>query len=369
MGKVIHVAPSVRQPVANPQLIRPDWRTGVPRNSCLLWLDRNENTDPEMAALVARILSEIPVRALSTYPECAPLYHKLATHLGVRVECLLLTAGSDGAIRSVFEAYVNPGDVVIHTRPSFAMYAIYCQMFDATPVTLEYQPSDHGPSLPVESVVNTITEVRPKLVCLPNPDSPAGTVFSPDDLRRIIEAVGKAKGLVLIDEAYYPFHDWTALSWIHEYAHLVIARTFSKAWGLAGLRLGYAVSCPEVTNLLHKLRPSYEANTLQVTFVERLLDHVSAMHDSVRRLNAGRDAFLAEMDALGLRTIHAKGNFLHVAFGDRASAVHAALQDMVLYHRESNDHCLKGFSRFSATTVELFQPVIEQIRRVVTEAP
>jgi histidinol-phosphate aminotransferase len=321
-----------------------------------------------MAALVARILSEIPVRALSAYPECTPLYHKLATHLGVGIECLLLTAGSDGAIRSVFETYVNPGDVVIHTQPSFAMYAVYCQMFGATPVTLEYQPSDHGPSLAVESVVQTITEVRPKLVCLPNPDSPTGTVFSPDDLRRIIETAGGARAVVLIDEAYYPFYDWTALPWVEQYGHLVIARTFSKAWGLAGLRLGYAVSCPEVTHLLHKMRPSYEANTLQVTFVERLLDHANVMHDSVRRLNAGRDTFLAEMDALGLRTIHAKGNFLHVAFGERASAVHRVLQDMILYQHESNDLCLKGFTRFSATTVELFRPVIAQIRRVITEA-
>ena len=368
MGKIIHVAPSARQPVANPQLIRPDWTIGVPRDPSLLWLDRNENTDPELAAVVARILSEIPTRVLCTYPECAPLYRKLAAHLGVGVECLLLTAGSDGAIRSVFETYVNPGDVVIHTQPSFRMYAVYCQMFGATPVTLEYQPSDHGPSLPVENVVHTITQVRPKLVCLPNPDSPTGTVFSPDHLRRIIEAAGEAKSLILIDEAYYPFHDWTALSWIHTYGHLVIARTFSKAWGLAGLRIGYAVSCPEVTNLLHKMRPSYEANTLQVTLVERLLDHASAMHDSVRRLNAGRDIFLAEMDGLGLRTIHAKGNFLHVAFGERAAAVHRLLQDVVLYHRESNDLCLKGFTRFSATTVELFQPVIGRIRRVVTGA-
>ncbi len=82
-----------------------------------------------------------------------------------------------------------------------------------------------------------------------------------------------------------------------------------------------------------------------------------------------RDTFLAEMDALGLRTIHAKGNFLFVALGERASAVHAAVQDMVLYRRDSNDPCLRGFSLFSATTVHLFHPVIERIRHVITEAP
>jgi len=369
MRKIVHIAPNARQPITDPQLTRPDWTAGVPRDPHCLWLDKNENTDPELSALTVRVLSEIPASALSTYPECAPLYRKLAAHLGLGAECLLLTAGSDGAIRSVFETYINAGDVVVHTQPTFAMYAVYCRMFGAKPVTLEYEPSDHGPSLPVETVVNTITQVRPKIVCLPNPDSPTGTVFSPDHLRRIIEAAGEVRALILIDEAYNPYYDWTALSWIHEYGHLVIARTFSKAWGLAGLRIGYAVSCPEVTELLHKVRPMYEVNTLAVAFVERMLDHSDAILDSVRRLNAGRDAFLAEMDALGLRTVHAKGNFLYVAFGERASAVHGALQDSVLYRRDSNDPCLKGFTRFSATTVQLFQPVIERIREVITETP
>jgi histidinol-phosphate aminotransferase len=240
-------------------------------------------------------------------------------------------------------------------------------MYGAKVVPLVYQPSDRGPTLAVQEVVNTIEKVCPKLVCLPNPDSPTGTVFSPSDMRQIIEAAGKAGALILIDEAYYPFYEHTVVPWVDEYNHLVVARTFAKAWGISGLRIGYAVSCPDVARLLHKVRPMYEVNTVAVALVERLLDFSPEILASVRRINAGRDAFLKEMKSLQLNTLITHGNFLHVAFSQYASAVHSRLKNVVLYRLDFSDPCLKGFSRFSATTVERFQPIIEHIHQVVVQ--
>lgn len=362
-----YMAPAARAPVADPKLFRPDWIGGVPRDPNLLWLDKNENTDPELAKLTTRLLSEIDPTSIYSYPECAPLYNKLADHLGLKADHLLLTAGSDGAIRSVFEAFINPGDVVVYTVPTFAMYAVYSSMYGAQVVPLIYQPSDEGPTLPLEEVVSTIEKVRPKLVCLPNPDSPTGTVFSPSDMRKIIEAAGKAGALILIDEAYYPFYEDTVVPWVDEYNHLVVARTFAKAWGISGLRIGYSVSCPDVARLLHKVRPMYEVNTLSVELLKRLLDFSHEVLASVRRLNAGRDAFLEEMKALKLRTLITHGNFLHVAFGQYAPTVHERLKNVVLYRLDGGEGCLKGFSRFSATTVERFQQIIKHIQQVINE--
>lgn len=356
--------PPPRVPVGEPGLIRPDWTGGVSRDPRLLWADRNENTDPELAAVVAKILSEVDYATVLCYPACGPLYRKLAAYLGVRPDQLLLAAGSDGVIRAVFEAFINPGDLVVYTQPTFGMYAVYVRMFGAQAVALEYRPSNRGPVLPVDSVVKTIAEVRPKLVCLPNPDSPTGTAFSTDALRWIIEAAGDVGALILCDEAYYPFYDYSALSCLQDYPHLVISRTFAKAWGLAGLRIGYAIANVQVTALLHKVRPMYEVNAVAVAVAERMLDVSHEMLLSVQRLNAGRDGFLSAMDALGLHTLHSNGNFLHVRFGSRAPAVHSALRDLVLYREDSTDECIKGFSRFSAMTVERFQPVINRVRQV-----
>jgi histidinol-phosphate aminotransferase len=285
----------------------------------------------------------------------------------VKADHLLLTAGSDGAIRSVFEAFIDPGDIVIYTAPTFAMYAVYSNMYGAKVVPLVYQPSDQGPVLGVDAVVNTIEKVRPKLVCLPNPDSPTGTVFNPAEMREIIEAAGRTGALILIDEAYYPFYEHTVVPWVDEYNHMVVTRTFAKAWGISGLRIGYAVACKDVAQLLHKVRPMYEVNTVAVAVAAKMLDHVDAVLASVDRLNAGRDAFIEEMKSLQLRTLITYGNFLHVAFGRYIPTVHERLKNIVLYRLDGGEPCLKGFSRFSATTIERFQPVIGHIKQVVAE--
>lgn len=367
MSKYSFVAPHARTSVADPKLFRPDWTQGVPRNPNLLWLDKNENADPELAKLTSRLMSEIDPAAIYSYPECTPLYNKLADHLEVNADHLLLTAGSDGAIRSVFEAFIDPGDVVMYTVPTFAMYAVYSNMYGAKVVPLVYQPSDQGPVLGVDAVVNTIEKVRPKLVCLPNPDSPTGTVFNPAEMREIIEAAGRTGALILIDEAYYPFYEHTVVPWVDEYNHMVVTRTFAKAWGISGLRIGYAVACKDVAQLLHKVRPMYEVNTVAVAVAAKMLDHVDAVLASVDRLNAGRDAFIKEMKSLQLRTLITHGNFLHVAFGRYIPTVHERLKNVVLYRLDGGEPCLKGFSRFSATTIEHFQPVIGHIKQVVAE--
>jgi histidinol-phosphate aminotransferase len=364
-----YAAPPPRAAVADPELVRPDWTTPTSRDPRLLWLDKNENADPQLAELTTRVVAEVVTRldpkALSTYPESGRFYLKLANHLAVGADHLVMAAGSDGVIRSVFEAFISPGDRVLHTSPTFAMYPVYARMYGADASTLEYQSGATGPTLSLETVLSGIANVRPKLVCLPNPDSPTGSVFEVAALRRIIEAAGDVGALILVDEAYHPFCEITAAPWVDEYEHLVVARTFAKAWGLAGLRIGYAVAAPSCAQLLHKVRPLYEVNTLAVAVMERMLDHGDEVRKSVRRLNDGREHMLAAMEGLGLPTVRARGNFLHVAFGQAAPAVHAALKDTVLYRPDHKESCLKGFSRFTATTVEGFQPLIEKIEAVI----
>jgi histidinol-phosphate aminotransferase len=109
----------------------------------------------------------------------------------------------------------------------------------------------------------------------------------------------------------------------------------------------------------------YEVNGVAVAVIERMLDHVDEVLASVARLNEGRDTFLASMDRLGMPTVHARGNFAHVRFGSHGPAVHDALAGLALYRADSNDPCLKGYSRFSATTRERFQPIIQRIEQVV----
>ena len=181
-------------------------------------------------------------------------------------------------------------------------------------------------------------------------------------MRAIIEAAGDAGAIMLVDEAYYPFHDETVLPWVAEYDHLVVTRSTGKAWGLAGFRIGYAAASADVATMLHKVRAMYETNTVAVAVFEAMLDHEQDMLASVQRLEDGKALFLEAMRERGFRTLNGKGNFLHVAFGVSAPEVHETLSDMVYYRKDFTEPCLQGFSRFSTTTPELFQPVIDRIR-------
>ena len=356
-----------KKSLLNPELVRPDWQTINPRPTDLLWLDKNENLDPQLFEFNKKIWSEMDPIALSTYPECASLYKKLANWLNLAPENLILTPGSDGAIRMVFEAFVNEGDLVVHTSPTFAMYPVYSQIFGARVNPLVYENSIDGPRLTANQIISHLKHNKPKLFCLPNPDSPTGNVILPNDLRKIIELCASQDTVVLIDEAYHPFYDWTCVQWISEFQNLVVARTFAKAWGLAGLRIGYAVGHSELIKYLHKLRPMYEVSTVSIAMMEKMLDYSENMRLSVNRINDGKNYFANEMTKLGLKVLYTHGNFLHVNFGKYAHTVHQSLRGKVLYRLDFKDLCLSGYSRFSCTTVDAFRPIVEIIRATINK--
>ncbi|MDO8652914.1 MAG: histidinol-phosphate transaminase [Undibacterium sp.] len=316
-------------------------------------------------ALSNRLLTSISPATLATYPEAGELYRKLAQWVGVGADSLLLTPGSDGAIRLVFEAFVEHGDSVIHTTPTFAMYPVYSQMFGAQAIQIHYIPTETGPWLDVNEVISAVVKYEPKLVCLPNPDSPSGTTLSGGVLREILTACESVGAVLLLDEAYHPFHEWSAVAWTETSRNLIVARTFAKAWGVAGLRIGYAVGHPETIALLHKMRPMYEVSSIAVEFMAKMLDHTDEMMQAVARINAGKQYFHEEMEALGFKVLPTAGNFLHVAFKERGSAVHSELDGKVLYRAAFEHPSLVGYSRFSAAPKPIMEQVVKLIKRAL----
>jgi histidinol-phosphate aminotransferase len=354
-----------RQSLLNPELQRPSTSTSVPRDSGVLWLDKNENLDPELLAFNHGILTALPRLALATYPEAAACYRKLSDWLGVDPAHLMLTPGSDGAIRLVFEAFVENGDAVVHTNPTFAMYPVYCQMFGARAVPVDYARTEAGPLLQSEQIIEALRQHAPKLCCLPNPDSPTGTVLAPEEVSKILAVCEELGTILLIDEAYHPFYEWTAVPWTAASRNLVVARTFAKAWGVAGLRMGYAVGHPQTMAVLHKMRPMYEVGTLAVDFMSVMLGHVPVMLESVARIKAGKASFVSAMRDLGFDVLPTHGNFVHVAFGEAGRGIHAGLSKKVLY-RASFDHpSLAGYSRFSVAPEAIMTQVVDFIKQAM----
>lgn len=358
----IEIKRTLRKSIQRPSREKSEFRPDK-----ILWLDKNENMDPAYITFIQELLTDLPSKALFSYPDCHVLYEKLARFLGVSISELIIAAGSDGVIRTVYDAFVSPGDTVIYTTPTFAMYELYAHMYGAKSLALDYLPSDDGPLLTANTIINAIRLAKPTLVCLPNPNSPTGTIFSPAEMYLIIKTANDMGAIILIDEAYHPFYEQTVVGLINEFPRLIVARSFSKAWGCAGIRLGYGIADKSLMEDLHKIRPMYEGGALSFTIAERLLDNAKQMLDSVQRLNAGKKYFLNAMQQLGLRTLASEGNFLHVAFDKHAAKVHKVLADKVLYRNNFSHPSLAGFSRFSATTEEVFSPLVTQIKNIIKQ--
>lgn len=345
---------------------RPDWTKDISRDPSKLWLNKNENIDPILNEKIRSLTSMVPPFAFNTYPETAKVYVKLAKLDGLRPENFILTPGSDGAIRAVFDVFVKPGDKVLRTQPTFAMYDVYSKMFGAEEMVVNYDATPEGPVLNVSRFFEIIRNSKPKLVCLPNPDSPTGTVLRSEEMKELLRLTAESKSLLLIDEAYHLFYEPTVIALINEHPQLLVCRSFSKAWGAAGLRVGYLAGNAETLKLIHKNRPMYEIGTLSTEMLYLLLDCEADVKASVARLLQGKSYFEREMIALGFKTAPSHGNFLHVSFGAEEKKIAEALKDTVLYRSEfANASCLSGYSRFSLGSEEQFKLIVNRIQSVM----
>lgn len=350
--------------LVNVNLDRPQWYRSSNRDNNLMLLDKNENNDKILQEFHFKNLISLNKDIISTYPDNSYLYTKLADHLGVNPKNLILGPGSDGIIRSAFESFIDINDKVLLTSPTFAMYPIYSKIAQAQVVEIEYISKDERPYLSVDKVISKLKSISVKLFCLPNPDSPTGTIFNPEEIEYLIKVANEVGTIILIDEAYYPFYNETTIDLIKKYDNLIITRTFAKAWGLAGLRTGYGVSSERLINYMHKIKSMYEINTLASEMICKTIDNYSEIENSVDRLNNGKNWFIECLREMNYKVWESHGNFMHVNFSDHAKEIHAKLSNIVLYRKNFEEAALNGFSRFSSTTREEFEVVAKAISEI-----
>lgn len=304
------------------------YRTLNPKEERLkyLRLDKNENLVPLPADFLRKLRLELTGEFISAYPETGRLYDQIAKYAGCKPENVYLSQGSDGAIKSIFEAFVEPGDAVVMVSPTYAMFYVYVKMFEAKLQEVFYEPDL---SLSVEKIKDMILNVRPKLVCIANPNSPTGTVIKPQELEEIIQLTEKINGIILIDEAYYHFYNHTCATLIGRYPNLVVTRTCSKAVGLASARLGFALAGKDLITCLHKTRPMYETNAFAVKAAELILKRPDIIRRNVREALKGKNYLEKELRKLGLDYFKSYANFILIDVGspERAEKIAAFLHE------------------------------------------
>lgn len=280
------------------------------RRDCLR-LDLNENVVGWPKTILKKMLSGITPDFLAAYPESEFLYEKIAKKHKVDVSNVLVTAGSEMAIRYAFEAFLDRGDEVILLAPSFAMFEVHAKLCGAKIVSINCN-KELGFSL--RAILESFSS-RTKIIAIANPNNPTGSVFSESELFQIIDRAKQFQTLVLVDEAYFYFYENTMISHLDRYENLYVTRTFSKAGGIASARLGYAIGHASVIKEVMKLQPMDHANAFALKFGEYLMDHENLIWRYAEQAEAGKKFMSQQLIRLGFHVPRSYGNFILVDLG------------------------------------------------------
>lgn len=284
-------------------------------------LASNENPMGPSQAVQAAIARN--VAQITRYPDGNGYQLKLALseHYGIAAEQITLGKGSNDVLEMVARAFVSQADEVIFSEHAFAVYGIVTQAIGATPVVTS--ASNYGHDL---AAMAAAVSDKTKLIFIANPNNPTGTYVDPAEVYTFMQQIPE-RVLVVLDEAYYEFSEQSAdtFRWLESFPNLIICRTFSKAYGLAGLRVGFGVSHPQVADLMNRVRQPFNVSHLaQIAAVAALGDNDYLVKS--RALNeAGLEQLCDGFEQLSLDYIPSYGNFVAVNVGRDAAPVYENL--------------------------------------------
>jgi histidinol-phosphate aminotransferase len=287
-----------------------------------LRLDFNENTvgcSPQVLRILKRALSR---EKLAVYPEYGETRHRVAAFFGVLAGHLLFTNGTDEAIQVLINTYVDGGDRVVVLAPSYAMYRFYAEVAGADIAEVAYRPADLA--FPLEELLEVLTPDT-RAVLIANPNNPTGTAIDLGGICRILQKAENAA--VLIDEAYFEFFGTTALGLLSEYPNLFVSRTFSKVYGMAGLRLGCLFSQASNISWLHKAQSPYSVNAVAVLAASAAVEDRQYIQSYVAEALESRRLLCRALERMKIPYYPSAANFVLARFGDRSIEIRDRLRE------------------------------------------
>ena len=309
-------------------------------------LDFNENTFA-CSPKVLEVLGRISRSDLTKYPERERVERLVASHLRLDASQVLLTNGVDEAIHVLCQTFLDVGDEFLLPVPTYSMYEVYGSSTEAKVVSVQ---ATEDFELPLEPLLNKITPAT-KLIAIANPNSPTGRAVSRDSIVRIIEAAPHA--MVLVDEAYYHFYGQTVLDLIGRAPNLVVTRTFSKAYGLAGLRLGVLVADDSQMRWMRRMISPYSVNGIALACLPAAIEDDPYLKWYVEEVLQGRDLFDATLQRLGVTHWPSEANFILTKIGAMHKEFTAAMHRRnVLVRDRSSDPGCDGCVRITIGTLE-----------------
>ena len=324
-----------------------------------LRLDFNENT-LGCSPKVREALASISTGHLTRYPERAPVEAIVAAHLGLAQEQVALTNGVDEAIHVLFETFLEAGDELLLPVPTYTMYEVYASSTDARVVAV--QAADDL-QFPFERLLAAVTQ-RTKIIAIANPNSPSGSVATRAQLLEI--AARAPHAVLLVNEAYFHFCGETVMDLVGVVPNLIVARTFSKAYGLAGLRLGLLAAPSELMRWIRRVLSPYSVNSLALACLPPALEDTEYLDWYIGEVLAARAEFEAALDAANLRHWPSQANFVLVEIGAKHAEFAQRMRSAgVLVRDRSSDPGCDGRVRITIGTREQMRHAIVALNEVL----
>ena len=355
-----HLPAAVRVEPRRNVLAMPEYHPPLAGRQALR-LDFNENTFAPSPA-VLRKLQALKAEDMTIYPERAPVEAVVAKHFGLANEQVLLTNGVDEAIHLMACAFLDEGDEALICTPTFFMYDVSISLMTRQ---LKRVQSDDSLAFPFERFMAAITQ-KTKLIIVASPNNPTGATVGREHLLAIAKAAPQA--VVMVDEAYFHFFGETTMGDVSDMPNLIVARTFSKAYGLANLRIGMLAGDARLMGYLRKVSSPYNVNGVALAVLPEALADEAYIDWYVGQVHEGRERVLAVLDELQVRTWPSAANFVLMDIGARHKELCERMRAHgVLLRDRSSDPGCEGYVRFTIGVEEHVTRGIAALRASLAE--
>ena len=305
---------------------------------------------------------------LSRYPDGNGfnLKKKIAQKHNIDIESITLGNGSNDILEMTARAFVTNRHEVIYSKHSFAVYPLVTQAVGAKHVVAPTNNWGHDLDAMLDLVNNST-----RLMFIANPNNPTGTWVDKNNLRNLLEQVPNHV-IVLIDEAYFEYasteEQYPDCSlWVNDFSNLIVTRTFSKAYGLAALRIGYSLSHPDIANLLNRVRQPFNNNSLALVAADVALQDSEYIKNSVELNQLGMKQLTQAFDDMGLEYIPSKGNFICVNFEQPAIEIYENLLKAGVIVRPISDYDMPNHLRITIGAVEENAKFIKELEKIMVK--
>lgn len=328
-------------------------------------LASNENPLGASAAVEKAIQQEL--KQIARYPDGSAfeLKQALAEMYNVSPEQIAIGNGSNELLELVARVFAGPNDEVIYSQYAFAVYPIAAQVVGATGVSVPAKDWGHD----LNAMLAAITE-KTKLIYIANPNNPTGTLITTNQLTDFLAKVPE-KVVVVLDEAYFEYaiagvgEYPDGLSFINKYSNLIISRTFSKAYGLASLRIGYMIANKEIIQYINTIRAPFNVNHFALVAATAALQDSNFVAESVKLNQQGMRQVIAALDDLSLNYIPSVGNFLCIEVGEKSSEINRLLLKEGVIVRPVANYGMTDFLRVSIGSQVENQHFIDALKTVL----